>query len=359
MAPTELKEMKEQFKDFLDKGFIRPIISPCGALVLFGTSYFSKIDLRFGYHQLRVRERFKQYLDLFVIVFIDDSLIYSRNEEEHATHSRVGSPRRNSSGFSENRGSQAMTQTHLSNRYQEFVRFGWLLQEICWTIFIHSFPIDQVDSEKRGKVISYASRKFKVHEKNYPTHDLNLSAVVFALKIWRHYLYGVHVDIFTYHKSLHVAHVEEERNEVEKDIHELARLELKGVVHQQKVDVFSQGGDGVLRYQGRLCVPNVGELRQHILTKAHNFRCSIHPGATKMYRDLREVFWWNNMKKDIADFVAKFPNCQHWEVINMDFITGLPRTRRQHDSIWVIVDRVTKSAHFLLIKTTDSSEDYA
>ena len=55
---------------------------------------------------------------------------------------------------------------------------------------------------QRDKVISYASRKLKVHEKNYPTHDLELAAVVFALKIWRHYLYGVHVDVFTDHKSL-------------------------------------------------------------------------------------------------------------------------------------------------------------
>ena len=67
-------------------------------------------------------------------------------------------------------------------------------------------------------------------------------------------------------------------------------LELKGAVNYQRVEVFSQVGGGVLRYQGRLCVPNVGELRQHILAEAHNSRYSIHPGATKMYRDLREVY---------------------------------------------------------------------
>ena len=57
---------------------------------------------------------------------------------------------------------------------------------------------------QHGKVIAYASRQLKVHEKNYPIHDLELTAVVFALKIWRHYLYGVHVDVFTDHKSLHI-----------------------------------------------------------------------------------------------------------------------------------------------------------
>ncbi|KAH0719580.1 hypothetical protein KY285_015611 [Solanum tuberosum] len=508
MAPTELKELKEQLKDLLDKGFIRPSISPWGAPVLKlnrvtinnkypipriddlfdqlqGASHFSKIDLRSGYHQLRVRDSdipktafktryghyefvvmsfgltnapatfmdlmnrvFKKYLDLFVIVFIDDILIYFRNEEEHISHLRVVlqtlKDRQNLSRFPEDRSSKTMAQTYLCYKYQKFLGFSGILQT-------------------RGKVIAYASRKLKEHEKNYPTHDLELVAVVFALKIWRHYLYGVHVDVFTDHKSFKyvftqkelnlrqrrwleflkdydmsvhyhsgkanvvadalsrlsmgsVAHVEEERKELAKDVHRLARLgvllmsisdggvtvqngaesslveevkekqdndlillQLKGAVHQHRVEVFSQGGDGVLRYQGILCVPDVGELRQHILAEAHNSRYSIHLGATKMYRDLREVYWWNGMKRDIADFVAKCPNCQQvkvehqkpgsmtqeidiptwkWEVINMDFITGLPRTRRQHDSIWVIVDRVTKSSRFLAVKTTDSAEDY-
>ena len=148
-----------------------------------------------------------------------------------------------------------------------------------------------------------------------------------------------------------VAHVEEKRNELVKDVHrldhlgvrlirisdsgvtvqngeesslvvevkekqesDLIQLELKGAVNNQRVEVFSQGGDGVLRYQGRLCVPNVGELRQHILAEAHNSRYSIHPGATKMYNDLREVYWWNGMKRDVADFVSNCPNCQQVKV---------------------------------------------
>ena len=99
--------------------------------------------------------------------------------------------------------------------------------------------------------------------------------------------------------------------------------------------------------RGHLCVPNVGELRQHIFIEAHKSRYSIHPGATKMYRDLLEVFWWNGMKRDIVDFVAKCPNCQQvkvehhkpggmtqeidiptwkWEVINMDMFTSYSQT---------------------------------
>ena len=116
-------------------------------------------------------------------------------------------------------------------------------------------------------------------------------------------------------------------------------LELRSVVHNQRMEVCSQGGNGVLRYQGRLCVPDVGELRKHILV--HNSRYSIHPDETKMYCYLQEVYWLNGMKRDIADFVSKCPNCQQvkvehhkqggvtqeidiptckWEVINMDFI---------------------------------------
>ena len=123
----------------------------------------------------------------------------------------------------------------------------------------------------------------------------------------------------------------------------------------------------------------MGELRHHILEEAHSSRYYIHPGATKMYCDLREVYWWNGMKRDIADFVSKFPNFQQvkvehqkpgnmtqeidiptwkWHVINMYFI-GLPRTRRHHDSIWVIIDRMTKSSRFLAVKTTDSGDDFA
>ena len=126
-------------------------------------------------------------------------------------------------------------------------------------------------------------------------------------------------------------------------------LELKGAINYHRIEVFFQGRDDVLCYQGRLCVPNVGKLRLYILPEAHNSRHSIHPGVSKIYRDLREIYWWNGMKRDIADFVSKCPDSQQvkvehqkpwgmtqeidipsWkqDVINMDFITGLPRTRR-------------------------------
>ena len=128
--------------------------------------------------------------------------------------------------------------------------------------------------------------------------------------------------------------------------------------------------NGIMRYSYRIWVPNVQELKDEILYESHNSRYSIHPGSTKMYRDLKEYYWWPNMKKDVAEWVSKCLTCQRvkaehqrpsgllqpleipewkWEQIDMDFVVGLPRTKSNHDAIWVIIDRLTKSAHFLPI----------
>ncbi|XP_070046030.1 uncharacterized protein [Nicotiana tomentosiformis] len=81
-------------------------------------------------------------------------------------------------------------------------------------------------------------------------------------------------------------------------------IKLRESIPQQRQPLFELIGDGVLRYQGRLCVPSVGELHAKILSEAHYSRYAVHPGATKMYRDLRQIYWWNGMKKDIAEMVA-------------------------------------------------------
>ncbi|XP_049387088.1 uncharacterized protein LOC125851321 [Solanum stenotomum] len=85
---------------------------------------------------------------------------------------------------------------------------------------------------------------------------------------------------------------------------------LREKIPQQQQPLFELTGDGVLRYQGRLCVPSVRELRKNILLEAHYSRYASHPGATKMYQDLRQIYWWNDMKKDIVEMVAECPNCQ-------------------------------------------------
>nr|GFC25641.1 retrotransposon protein, putative, Ty3-gypsy subclass [Tanacetum cinerariifolium] len=190
--------------------------------------HFSKIDLRSGYHQLRVREQdinktdFRTRYDKFVIVFIDDILVFSKSKEEHEDHLRTVL--------------QTLRQEKL---YAKFSKYEFWLSSVAFlghifsaegitmdpakveaitkwprpmsVIEVHSFlglagyyrrfiegfsclalPLTKLmrKGEKHGKVITYASKQLKPYEVNYPTHDLELAAVVFALKIWRHYLYG-------------------------------------------------------------------------------------------------------------------------------------------------------------------------
>ena len=145
-------------------------------------------------------------------------------------------------------------------------------------------------------------------------------------------------------------------------------LDIVSQAEQIPQSEFTVSDDGLLRFQGRICVPSDDTLRQRILKESHYSRFTLHPGSTKMYHDLRKVYWWIGMKKDVADFVARCLICQQikvehqkpagllkslpiptwkWEHITMYFIMGLPRTRRGYNAVWVIIDRLTKSAHFL------------
>nr|GFB20769.1 putative reverse transcriptase domain-containing protein [Tanacetum cinerariifolium] len=276
------------------------------------------------------------------------------------------------------------------------------------------------------KDIAYASRQLKPYEVNYPTHDLELAAVVFARKIWRHYLYGESCDVFTDHKSLKYIFIQRELNmrqrhwlELLKDydtniqyhpgkanvvadalsrksgmiagikveeeiIRDLERLDIELYVRGQ------QGYWASLRVEPDLIsqikeaqkedseiwtiVENLDEqteLKEALLIEAHNSLFSVHSGSTKMYHDLKQHFWWSGIKRDVATFVSRCLICQQvkiehqrasglllpldipvwkWDEISMDFVTGLPRTQRRHDAIWVVVDCLTKSAHFLPIR---------
>jgi len=138
--------------------------------------------------------------------------------------------------------------------------------------------------------------------------------------------------------------------------------------------------EGLLRYRGRLCVPKIDELRKELLKESHESTLSTHPGSTKMYPDLKSHYCWPGLKKDIAEFVTRCLTCQRvktehqkpggllqplpipvwkWGHITMDFIVGLPRTQTKHDAIWIVVDRLTKSAHFIAIKTVFNAEQLA
>jgi hypothetical protein len=310
---------------------------------------------------------------------------------------------------------------------------------------------------QEGRVIAYASRALRPHELNYPTHDLELAAVVHALKIWRHYLMGNRCNIFTDHKSLKYIFTQNMRQrrwlELIKDydleVHyhpgkanvvadalrrkdhcnhlelepvseplceEMRRLNLEVVpqgslyaltaesnlydrivttqrndediqTNKQKLaegdpkyTCFQKDHQDVVWFGKRLVVPVDLEIKKIILDEAHKSKFSIHPGSTKMYQDLKQNFWWSNMKVDIAKYVAECDTCHRmkashlksavvlqplsipmwkWDDISMDFIVGLPLTARKKDSIWVIIDRLTKTAHFIAVHTTYSVQQYA
>ncbi|GKE22065.1 putative reverse transcriptase domain-containing protein, partial [Tanacetum coccineum] len=302
LTPSEMKELSEQLQELSDKGFIRPSSSPSGAPVLFfkkkdgsfrmcinyrelnkltvknryplpriddlfdqlqGSSVYSKIDLRSGYHQLRVREEdipktafrtcyghyefqvmpfgltnapavFMDLMNRFLGHVIDNKGIHVDRAkiesikdwaspklptEIHQFLGLVGYYRRFIEGFSK----IAKPMTKLTLKKVKFVwgdkqeaAFQLLKQKLCSALIL-ALPegsedfVAYCDASKKGlgvvlmqreKVISYASHQLKINEKNYTTHDLELGAVVFALKIWRHYLYGTKCTVFTDHKSL-------------------------------------------------------------------------------------------------------------------------------------------------------------
>ncbi|GJR04711.1 putative reverse transcriptase domain-containing protein [Tanacetum coccineum] len=282
----------------------------------------------------------------------------------------------------------------------------------------------------------------RVHEKNYTTHDLELGSVVFALKIWRHYLYGTKCTVFTDHKSLqHILDQKElnmrqrrwlellsdydcdiryhpgKANVVADALSRKERIEplrVRALVMTIGLDLPKQileaqiealkpenlenedvGGmirkdipkeklepraDGTLCLNGRSWLPCYGDLRSVIMHESHKSKYSIHPGSEKMYQDMKKLYWWPNMKANIATYVSKCLTCakvkaEHqrpsgllvqpaipewkWDNITMDFITKLPKSSHGFDTIWVIVDRLTKSAHFLPIRENDPLDKLA
>ena len=150
---------------------------------------------------------------------------------------------------------------------------------------------------------------------------------------------------------------------------------LQGMERQMKPNK-----DGTLYFMGRIWIPYFGGPQDIVLDETHKSKYSIHPGSDRMHQYIKRYYWWPNLKGDIVTYVRKCLTCVKvkaeylkpsgllqqpeipiwkWEQISMDFITKLPRTSRGHDMIWVIIDRLTKSAHFLPIREKDSTEKLA
>ena len=157
-------------------------------------------------------------------------------------------------------------------------------------------------------------------------------------------------------------------------------IKLKEEIEKGKKAEFQIRDDGLIVKGQRMCVLEYGELKREIMEEAHSSVYAMHPGSTKMYKTLKEHYWRNGMKKEIASFVSRSLTCQQvkaehqkpagkiqllpipvwkWGKITMDFVTCLSRTQRQHDAIWVIVDRLTKSTLFLSVNVEDSLEKLA
>ncbi|GJR62287.1 putative reverse transcriptase domain-containing protein [Tanacetum coccineum] len=462
-----------------------------------GSRVYFKIDLRSGYHQLRVREEdipktafrtryvCKPYLDRFVIVFIDDILVYSKCRKEHKGNLKLimregihvdqakiesikdwtspttpteirqflglaGYYRRFIEGFSK----IARPMTKLT---QKSVKFDWgekaeaafqlLKQKLCSAPILalpegsENFVVYCDALHKRlgavlmqkEKVIAYASCQLKVHEKNYTIHDLELGAVVFALNMWRHYLYGTKCVVFTNHKILqHILDQKELNMRQQRWLELLSDYDCEIRYQPGKVNVVADAlsrkersrplgvralvmtiglnipkqilsaqsearreenfvnkdlhgminkleprDDGTLCLNNRSWIPCFGDLRALIMHESHKSKYSIHPGSDKMYQDRKKLYWWPNMKAEIATYVSKCLTCAKvkveyhnpssllvqseipqwkWENITMDFVTKLSKMATGQDTIWVIVDRLTKSAHFLPMPEDDTLE---
>jgi hypothetical protein len=160
----------------------------------------------------------------------------------------------------------------------------------------------------------------------------------------------------------------------------VAHLKRRLAEGDPQVSCFHEDVEGTLWFNDRIVVPKKDELRRKILDEAHTSKYSIHPSSTKMYQDLRAQFWWTRMKRETARYVSECDTCRKvkadymkpggllqplsipgwkWEDISMDFIVGLPLIARKFNSIWVIIDRFTKSAHFVPVHTRYNVKRYA
>nr|GEV53095.1 putative reverse transcriptase domain-containing protein [Tanacetum cinerariifolium] len=431
LAPSKMKELVKQLQEISDKGFIRPIFSPWGAPVLFVKKKDGSFRMCIDYRELNKltnKEEHEEHLKL-ILKLLKKEELYAKfskckfwipkvrflryvidSKGIHVDPAKIESIKDWASPKTPTEIRQLLG---LASYYKRFIKgFSKIASAPILALPKGSENfIVYYDASHKGlgvmlmqneKVIAYVSRQLKIHEKKYTPHDLELGAVVFALKMWRHHLYGTRCIVFTDHKSLqHIL------NQKDLNMRQRCWLEFLGDYdcdiryHPRKANVVADalskkersrplrvqalvmkmglnlpkeileaqteafkpknlsaedvGGmlrkdlpkeklepraDGTLCLNNRTWVSCFGDLRTLIIHESYKSKYSIHPDSDKMYQDLKQLYWWPNMK----------------ERITMDFITKLPKTTNGYDTIWVIVDRLTKSAHFLPMRENDPME---
>ncbi|GJX13970.1 putative reverse transcriptase domain-containing protein [Tanacetum coccineum] len=437
LAPSEMKELSEQLQELSDKGFIRPSSSPWGAPVLFVKKKDGSFRMCIDYRELnkltvknryplpRIDDLFDQLQGSSVYSKIDlRRLIMQLDVPSDAIRVRINAPA-NKKEHEEHLKAilELLKKEELYAKFSkcEFwiptkkVAFEWgdkqeaafqtLKNKLC------SPPILVLPQGAENFVV-YCNASHK-----------GLGAVLMQnKKIWRHYLYGTKCTVFTDHKSLqHILDQTELNMRQRRWLELLSDYDCEIRYHPGKANIIADalsrkerikplrteaqkpenlknedvGGmirkdipkeklephaDGTLCLNGRSWLPCYGDLRTVIMHESHKSKYSIHPGSDKMYQDMKKLYWWPNMKADIATYVSKCLTCarvkaEHqrpsgllvqpeipqwkWDNIIMDFITKLPKSSQGYDTIWVIVDRLTKSAIFVPMRETDPMEKLA
>ncbi|GKD12127.1 putative reverse transcriptase domain-containing protein, partial [Tanacetum coccineum] len=310
-----------------------------------GSRVYFKIDLRSGYHQLRVweedipktafRTRYSHYKFQVMSFGLTNVLT---NKKEHVEHLRLIL--------------RLLKKEELYANEKAEAAFQLLKQKLCSAPILalpegsENFMVYCDASSKglgtvlmqREKFIAYALRQLKIHEKNYTTRDLELGVVLFAFKMWRHYLYDTKCVVFNDHKSLqHILDQKELNMRQHRWLELLSDYDceiryrpgkanvtglnlpvqnLNAQVEARKEENYGTknlGGmiknlephaDGPLCLRNRSWIPCFGDLRTLIMHESHKSKYSIHPGSDKMYQDLKKPYWWPNMKAEIATYVS-------------------------------------------------------
>nr|GEU92730.1 retrotransposon protein, putative, Ty3-gypsy subclass [Tanacetum cinerariifolium] len=387
MAPIELKELKEKLQELLDLGYIHLSVSPWGALVLFVKKKDGSMRLCIDYRDLNcvtIRNCYPlpQIDDLF-----DQLQVYSKTKEEHEEHIRI-----------------VLGTLRQEKLYTKFSKCEFWLGHVAFLghivsadgITMHPAKVKAITKWPRPKTVtevrsflglaSYYRRfvegflrlalpltklmrkgeKFVLNEEREKNFEEPKKRLVFAPIL----------TLLSGSGGFQI-YSDASKTGLGRWLELLKDYDTNIQYHPRKANVVA---DALSRKSGMLAnlliEPEIIKDLERIdielcIREAYSSPFSIYPGSSKMYEDLKQHLWWNCMKQDIATYVGRCLICQQvkiehqcasgllqpldipvwkWEEISMDFVTGLPRTQKKNDAIWVVVDHLTKSAHFLPIR---------